>query len=261
MPKTFDEVFKIIPDQLKERLEEYYHEIKRNFVQGKFEPSELNGGKFCEIVLRILEWHTDNTGSYTPLGTSIKNFGQSTRSFEGMSKFNDSIRFHIPQVLNALYPIRNKRGVAHAAGEIDPNYMDAIFVVSCTDWIMAELVRLFHNVSITEAQNIVTSLVTKRIPIIWQIGDHYRVISPPGKKLSTRDKVLLLSYNAYPETVSASNLLTWTEYDLRNRTRFLRSILGGLHKEDLIHFNTSSDDVHLSPLGVTYVEKNLPLSF
>ena len=50
------------------------HEIKHNYALRKFEPSELNGAKFCEIVYRVLEWKTDSNKLYTPLGTSIKNF-------------------------------------------------------------------------------------------------------------------------------------------------------------------------------------------
>ncbi len=47
-----------------------YTEIKENFGQGRWEPSELNGGKFCEVTFRLLEWHTSTPAhSYTAFGT------------------------------------------------------------------------------------------------------------------------------------------------------------------------------------------------
>lgn len=262
MTSAISHIFPNLPDELRERLEQHYHKIKQSYIQGRYESSELNGGKFCEIVFRILEWHI-NEGNYTALGTSVRNLPQKLINLgnNANTSFNDSVRFHIPQISSALYPIRNKRGVAHHAGGIDPNYMDATFVVSCADWIMAELVRLFHNVSLDEAQKIVESLVTKQIPVIWQIGDHKRVISPLDRKLSAREKVLLLLYNEHPTIVTSADLLIWIEYDPKNRSRFRSSILGGLHKEDLIHFDAKTDEVHLSLVGIRYVEKNLPLSF
>ncbi len=251
-------IFSSVPQELCERLEEHYNKIKESFVHGDYEPSELNGGKFCEIVIRILEWHV-NGGTYTPLGQTIKDFGTSCRSFESKSSFDDSIRFHIPQILNALYPIRNKRGVAHHAKEVNPNHMDAVFTVSCADWVMAELVRLFHNVTTEKAQQTVEGIITKKIPVIWEIGTRKRVLSPSGKKLAARDKVLILLYHAHPQPLNVPDLLAWTEYG--NSTRFRDSILKVLHDEDLVHFDQTSSTVHLSLLGVKNVETKLPLDF
>ncbi len=260
MVTRFEQTFPSLPKKLREALEGHYTEIKVNFARGHFEPAELNGGKFCEIVFRVLEWRTSG-GTYSPLGKSVSRFDQALRRFESLSSFPDSVRFHIPHVLNALYSIRNKRGVAHHAGEIDSNKMDAIFVVSCADWVMAELVRLFHGISLDEAQDLVDKLVTKKIPVVWQIGNHIRIISPPGRKLKTADKVLLILYSRHPEPVIVSELLTWTEYDPRNKPRFRTSILGNLHKSDLIHLDKKEDKVFLSLLGVRFVEDNLPLDF
>ncbi len=254
----FAAIFVNVPQELYNRLEEHYNKIKLNYAHGRYEPSELNGGKFCEIVLRILEWHTNN-GTYTPLGQTIKDFGTACRSFENKVSFDDAVRFHIPQILNALYPIRSKRGVAHHAKEVDPNHMDATFTVGCADWIMAELVRLFHNVSVEQAQQIVEGIVTKQIPTIWEVGNRKRVISPPNKKLTARDKVLLLLYHAHPKPLKVSDLFVWVEY--ANTTRFKDAILRTLHAEDLIHFDQSAHEIHLSLLGIKVVETQLPLNF
>lgn len=259
MSDRFDTVFASIPDDIRERLNKHYHEIKHNFALRKFEPSELNGGKFCEDVFRILEWHSNNAGKFTPYGRQIKNFKRSVRDFENMSSLDDSVRFHIPDVLCAIYNVRNKRGVSHSPGVIDPNFMDATLVASCVDWVMAELVRLFHNVSVEEAKNMVESVVTKQIPLIWRIEDRTRVISPPGATLSYDKKVLVVLYSHHPEPITVDDLFLWTRHS--NKSVFRNKLLGKLDHSDMIDVEPGTDLVRLSLLGVSHVEKHIPLDF
>jgi len=255
----FDQVFVSIPVDIRERLKKHYHEIKHNFALQKFEPSELNGGKFCEDVYRILEWHNSSTNDYTPYGTQIKNFKRSVHWFENNSNLDDSIRFHIPDILWSIYNVRNKRGVGHSPGDIDPNFMDSTLVAGCIDWVMAELVRLFHNVSIDEARDMVKSITTKKIPLIWEVGDVKRVLSPPSGSLSAKDKVLVLLYSETSNTLTADSLRTSIEY--RNPTDFRNKVLASLHKAELVYFDRARNEVTLSPKGNRKVEDDIPLEF
>jgi len=68
----FIKIFSSMPKELRENLEKYFLEIIKNYKENRWEPSELNGAKFSEVVFRILEWHTNN--SYTPFGTKIQPF-------------------------------------------------------------------------------------------------------------------------------------------------------------------------------------------
>lgn len=65
-----------------------------------------------------------------------------------------SFQILIPRLLPALYEIRNNRNVGHVGGDVDPNFMDSTAVLGTANWIMAELVRVFHSVSTPEAQAI-----------------------------------------------------------------------------------------------------------
>ena len=259
MSDRFDTVFASIPGDIRERLNKHYHEIKHNFALRKYEPSELNGGKICEDVYRLLEWHTSPTNAYTPYGTQINNFKRSVRKFENNSVLDDSVRFHIPDTLSSIYNIRNKRGVGHTPGDIDPNFMDATLVAGCVDWIMAELVRLFHNISLDEARDLVKSMTTKKIPLIWEVGDVKRVLSPPSGALSAKDKVLVLLYSESSNLLTADSLRQSIEY--RNPTDFRNKVLTSLHKAELVHFDRSSYEVVLSPKGIKKVEDEIPLEF
>ena len=261
MTTRFDQVFASLPKDIRDRLSRHYHEIKHNFALRKSEPSELNGAKFCEDVYRLLEWHTSTTNIYTQYGKQLRNFRGSVLQWENDTSLDDAIRMHIPDVLRTIYDIRNKRGVTHSPGEISPNLIDASLVVSCADWVMAELVRLFYNSNLDEdeARDMVESLVTKRIPLIWQIDDRKRVISPPGKKLSDKKKALALLYSDHPKPLMIHILVDWT--DSTNESRLQNQYLPALHKAGLIDIDEATELVRLSPLDVAYVEAKIPLEY
>jgi hypothetical protein len=84
--------------------------------------------------------------------------------------------------------------------------MDAVFVLTSCNWIMAELVRVFHNVPVAEAQGIVDELVERRVPLLWVGEDVRRVLDT---KLSLRQQILLLLCTS-PGKTSTSDLKKWT---------------------------------------------------
>lgn len=58
----------VFPNDLVDALIDSYVEIKTNFILEKWEPSELNGGKFVEATIRMIQF-TCFSGTYTPIGT------------------------------------------------------------------------------------------------------------------------------------------------------------------------------------------------
>jgi hypothetical protein len=120
--------------------------------------------------------------------------------------------------------------------------MDATFVVAGCNWIMAELVRVYHQVSVAEAQTIVDKLVERRIPLIWEGGDMRRVLDP---SLKLRQQILLLLSTSSKE-VNVTDLLNWTGY--KDRKYFLKT-LRNMHDKRFIEFDDKGDCVHILPPG------------
>ena len=162
-----------------------------------------------------------------------------------------SLRILIPRLLPVLYEIRNNRGVGHVGGDVDPNHEDAEAVLSMANWIMAELVRIFHGVSLADAQVVVESIVSRRHPLIWSIEGVKRVLDAT---LSTKDQVLLLLYSESGWILSAS-LCAWVEYS--NLSVFRSKVLGTLHKSRLIEHDAPGGRAKISPAGAKYVEEKL----
>jgi hypothetical protein len=241
-----------LPSDLVDALLASYDELKQSFFLGKHEPSELNGGKFCEACLRMLQ-HETNGGVYTPLGVSIPDVIGKLRDLERLpaTGTNESYRIHIPRALIVMYNIRNKRGVGHLGGDVNPNVADSSLLVACADWVMAELFRIHYQCSLDEAQTIVNSLTQRRLALVHELEQTKRVLLPA---LSHRDQTLLLLATLHPEKVSEDNLLAWIEP--ANKSRY-KGVLRKLHTERLIEYSNSGWCVIL-PTGMNYVAFQYP---
>ena len=60
------EVLAAIPRELRDPLLETFDTIVRNYRENRWEPSELNGGKFCEVVYSIIKGHIDSSFPQKP---------------------------------------------------------------------------------------------------------------------------------------------------------------------------------------------------
>lgn len=223
-----------------------YVEAKRNFYLRGLRLAEVEGGRFCEAVFRMLEHRT--TGKYTPLGRTLSTDAviQKLGSLPAGSA-GDSIRLHIPRALRVVYDIRNKRDAAHLGDGIDPNLQDATLVMGTLDWVLAELVRLEHNVSADDAQRMVETLVTTQAPVIQDFAGFLKVLNPT---LGPSDCLLLLLYQRGTEGASLDELRGWIHPRMRTNVR--RTLDRLVHDRALAHFDGTRYFISLS--GITSVE-------
>ncbi len=239
----------VFPTELIDALMDSYIEIKTNFITQKWEPSELNGGKFVEAVVRILQYEID--GTYTPIGTSIRNtFAELERFQRAPSTFLDSYRLHIPRCLGAIYNIRNRRGVGHLGGDVNPNKSDSLLIITISEWTLAELYRINYNVPLEQAQEMVDVLVTRKLELVFDLNGIKRILNP---KLKIKDQILLILYSDNSPFLTLDNLCLHLKYE--NKTYLKSKILKNLDKEQHIEL-TIDDKIYLLPPGQKYVEDN-----
>lgn len=219
--------------KLVDELLEAYVEAKKNYYLGGLRLSAVEGGRFCEAALRMLQQRT--TGSYLPLGKRIDSEKViATLAQVPTAAHPESVRLHIPRAVRVVYDIRNKRDAAHLADGIDPNLQDATLVVSNLDWIVAEFTRLDHGVAANEAQKIVESLVTRAAPSVQDFQGFLKVLNP---RLTASEHSLLLLYQRGPAGATYAELEGWARPPMRNN---LRRTLGRLtHDQSLVHFDGS----------------------
>ena len=200
-------------------------------------------------MFRYVEWC--DSSNYTPLGKQVRRKTIVNRVANNTT-LAESVRLQIPDVAELIADVRNKRDVGHLRGSVSVNGMDANLVMACASWLLAEIVRLESGVLPAEAQQMVDSLVERRVPIIEEIDGEPVVLNT---KLNATNRVLVLLYKKHPERIPLKTLQRWVEY--RNITQF-RSLLVGRLREALLVIN--DDGVRLTLKGVAYVEKNIDLS-
>lgn len=181
-----------VPAEFRKRLIPAYESLKRDHAEGRYEASGLGAGKFCEVCLRLLQHAV--TGSSTVFGAKIPNFADECRKIvtSPAGSAAESLRTVVPRALVFMYTMRNKRGIGHVGGDVEANKIDSVTLTRVADWIVCELIRVYHGLSFEEAQDLVDTLATRSLPDIWEIAGKKRVLR---NGLSASQQALVLLYS------------------------------------------------------------------
>jgi hypothetical protein len=236
-----------IPQALVDSLLSEYQKIHEQYFLGRWEPSQLNGGRFAESILRIIEYKCNT--HFTPIGVQLNR-----RSIIDVAERNtilpDSLRFQIPRIASLMLDFRNNRNVGHL-GRIEVNRMDSTFVLQAANWIVAELIRLETHMDPAAAEVEMHKIIERKVPIIEETGGRLKILDP---SMDTREKILVICYQKFPNSTSETDLLDWVEYDTHNKGRF-RSYLKELNDDRRIDYRNGN--IVLTKRGVLWVEKNI----
>jgi hypothetical protein len=238
-----------LPAGLRGELVTEFEKITQNYRERRWEAQNLDGGRLCEVAFAILDGYTSN-GAYPNKAAKPRNFEAACKSLETRTSYPDSARLTVPRVLLGLYEIRNRRGVGHVGGDVDANHMDAEFVLAASKWVLAELIRLFHNTDVKTATDVVDALVDRTLPLIWEVDGVKRVLDTT---LPLAEQTLLLLY-AHPSAISEKDLAACLE---QGRLPNYRRVLDRLHRSRMVEWNKVTGMVTLGPPGREHVENSL----
>lgn len=253
---SLEVAFARIQPKFRTRIIKSYIELKRRYSEASFDASfdaaGLSAGKFCEAVLRLLQ--DELTGTHIPFGTHIPNYADECQSLVRLPRTSgvESLRVIIPRALTFIYTLRGKRGIGHVGGDVEANGIDMATIVRSCDWIICELIRIFHQLSLEEAQEIVNAISTRNLPDIWVIAGKKRILKP---NLGYKDSTLLLSYSELGKGVLSEDLFSWTEHS--NFAVYKKNVLKQLHSSRFVEYDEESEIVYLSPLGINEVESRI----
>ena len=235
-----DSIFPSLPRTLVQELLSEFDEIQANFYEGKWRASGLNAGRFCEVCFSIIA----NSGSKTfpDKASKPKDFIGSCKKLESDSGIPHGLRMTGSRVLTTLYEIRNNRDISHTGADVDPSFMDASLALANAKWLMAELIREFHDCDPKEAQSIVDNISQYTSPLVWSDNQLRRVLS---NSLIFDEKLLILLASAGGET-SRANLFEWLDTGTR---KYFNSRVKKLHDERLIEAKGYGDQLRLLPPG------------
>lgn len=236
-----------IPDVLVDALQVEFQKLHKEYFLGRWEPSQLDGGRFAEAILRILQ--DKDIGTFTAIGTQL-NRSQIVSSIKKNTRLPESLRFHVLGLAELIFDFRNKRNVGHL-GIINVNEMDSTIVLQATNWIVAELIRIETKMSPDDAQAEMKKIIERKAPIIEEIGGRLKCLNP---NLKVDQEVLVFCYQKYPNSISLDDLFDWTAYS--NKSTLKKKLLEIDKKTGYIDFR---DNVAtLTKSGLLWVEKHIP---
>lgn len=235
-----------LPTDFAEAVETEYRNLLDHYLKNEWDDAQVDAGRFCEAVLRVIEWHT--SGSYTPIdGKNSPNRKSVVNAAERDVSLPPTLRLQIPQAVELMMDFRNGRNSAHL-GAIDPNRLDAGTVVQLATWVVAELVRLETQRTPAEVQTVIDELAKPHVPLVQMIGEQPIVLDP---EMGAAEKALVLLLQA-GVPVPVDQLRQWAEYG--NTTRWRNDVLAKLRARKWIHVD-SEDRVHLLDPGHAEAQK------
>ncbi len=178
---------KLIPLELQEKLFEEYYKALKYYKLEESATSEISVAKFIECLIRLFEYFLNN--KYTPFGTEIKNKDAIINSVINSNiGIELNIRMKVSKLCLILLDFRNTRDSAHI-GSFKVNKIDALFMLNSINWIYAELIRVYSDLSIEEAQKLINNFSKSNYPNLISIDDKIFITDP---KLSSKEEILIL---------------------------------------------------------------------
>jgi hypothetical protein len=165
---------------------------EQRYIQRDWEPAELDGGQFCEVLARLL-YHQDS-------GTlnRSKDFDECASYIENEQGAKHAIAprrtaLLLIKVLRTVYKFRSQRGAVHISPTYAANHMDSRLMIEGVRWSMNETLRLFWSGDDEEVARAIRELLQFDVPCV---GVFENVLMVQRTDLTVDEEVLVLLHYA-----------------------------------------------------------------
>lgn len=198
--QLIQELSKIVDSHFAHAVVECYVEMQQRFLAGDWQPTELDGGRFCEAVSRcLLQMDTGKIDHRKLPGEIRKNLLDKSIPH----KLGSKDRYHLAKVIEVVYGFRSDRGAVHISTEYTANYMDSMLVLHSSKWIFAEFLRLVWNQDRNVVAETIAQIVQLEHSVIHELDGKPLVLA---RDISATDEILLLLYHAANNRLSRAEL-------------------------------------------------------
>jgi hypothetical protein len=235
---------------LAEALVDEFVSAERRFVQRDWEPAELDGGQFCEVLARALySWDSGNVNAARPLDECVKYLRNDQVSHAIQPR---KTALHLAKVIETVYKFRNDRGVAHVSPTYKANHMDAKFVMEAIRWCMTETLRVFWQGDPEKAAKAIRELLQFDVPCI---GVFAEVIVVQRTDLTAEEEVLVLLHYAGEIGFTRQELDRHAQVSARSVGRALDTLTSPARRAVVL---LGSGRFRLTDIGSRYIREQLP---
>ena len=165
--------------------------LERRFIQRDWEPAELDGGQFCEVLSRIL--YAQDSGNVNL-----------SKPYEDCLKYLENeqvphaiqprrLVLHLVAAIKVAYKFRSQRGGVHITPTYGPNQMDAKLIIEMVRWLMNETLRIFWTGDRGKVAKAIREILQFDVPCVGKFED---IIMVQRTDLTPDDEVLVLLHFA-----------------------------------------------------------------
>jgi hypothetical protein len=231
------------------QLTDEFVSMERRFIQRDWEPAELDGGQFSEILARIL-YHFDSGNL-----NRGKDFEECIKYLE-----NDQVQhaiqprhnaLHLGRVLRTIYKFRSQRGAIHISPTYKPNHMDAKYLIESVRWCFNEALRMFWQGDRELAAKTIRELLTFDVPCI---GVFENIIMVQRTDLEAEEEILVLLHYAGEHGFSRAELGRYAKFSPASVTRSLQKLMDSSIRQIIF---LDSNQYRLTDLGAKRIREEL----
>lgn len=235
--------------QLVSDLVDEFVSLERRYIQREWEPTQLDGGQFCELLGRIL-YHLDSG-----ILNRAKDFEDCERYIKNEQVAHLLDRrdaLHLIMVLRTAYKFRSQRGAIHISPTYKPNHMDSKFVVDAVRWAFAEALRIFWNGDREKVASAVRELLQFDVPAIGKFEENLLLVQRTD--LEAEEEILLMLHYAGEAGFSRRELGRYVLHPASTVTRAIQSLTSAARRETVQLANGS---YRLTDLGSKRIREKL----
>jgi hypothetical protein len=189
-----------VDNLLATKLVDEFISIERRYIQRDWEPTQLDGGQFCEIASNIL-YHLDSGNlNYNKTHDECLRYFANDQVIHRLDRKEIN---HISKVLSSVYKFRSQRGAVHISPTYLPNHMDSKYVVEAVRWIMNEILRIFWNSDREQVAKTIRELMQFDVP---SIGIYDTRVLVQRVDLSIEEEIIIMLHYSGDEGLSRSQI-------------------------------------------------------
>jgi hypothetical protein len=223
---------------------------ERRYIQRDWEPAELDGGQFCEILARIV-YHQDSGNlnrdkEFKECAAYIENDQAGTHAITPRSDALNLIK-----VLRTIYKFRSARGAVHISSSYRANHMDARMMIENVRWAMNETLRIFWQGDREAVARAIRELIQFDVPCVGVFED---VVIVQRTDLSPEEEVLVLLHYGGEIGLSRAELGKYVRSSASAITRSVQKLEGDGCREIV---QLASGRYRLTDLGSRRIREHL----
>jgi hypothetical protein len=238
-----------LDQQLMEQLVDEYVSQEKRFIQRDWEPSQLDGGQFCEVFSRIL-YHVDSGNlNRAKDGDECLKYIENEQNQHAFRPRQTAL--HIAKVIRTVYKFRSARGAVHISPTYKANHMDSRLVLEGVRWLFAEALRVWWKDDREKVATAIRELIQFDVPAVGKFED---VLMVQRTDLTATEEILVLLHYGGEKGFNRKEL---GQYAIQSADRVTRAIQQLTSSESRQVVKLGSGNFRLTDVGSKFVRERL----